>query len=53
MPLQNRVQPDGEIIAHPARGSFMGNRGILHDDHGLHLKRRWAHQNWVCCRLSF
>ena len=53
MPLQNRVQPDGEIIAHPARGSFMGNRGILHDENGLHPKRRWAHQNWVCCRLSF
>lgn len=53
MPLQNRVQPDGEILAHPARGGFMGNRGILHDAHGLHPKRRWAHQNWVCCRLRF
>lgn len=53
MPLQNRVQPTGEIIAHPARGAFMGNRGILHDAAGLHPKRRWAHQNWVCCRLSF
>lgn len=53
MPLQNRVQPDGEIIAHPARGGFMGNRGILHDEGSLHPKRRWAHQNWVCCVLSF
>ncbi|KZX92679.1 MAG: hypothetical protein ACU0CJ_02270 [Sulfitobacter sp.] len=53
MPLQNRVQPDGEIIAHPARGGFMGNRGILHDENGLHHKRRWAHKNWVCCVLSF
>ncbi len=53
MPRQNRVQPTGEIIAHPARGGFMGNRGILHDEAGLHPKRRWAHQNWVCCRLDF
>ncbi|UOA31802.1 hypothetical protein DSM110093_01576 [Sulfitobacter sp. DSM 110093] len=53
MPLQNRVQPDGEIITHPARGGFMGNRGILHDESGLHPKRRWAHRNWVCCVLRF
>jgi hypothetical protein len=31
MPLQNRVDPFGEITARPARGLFMGNRGILHD----------------------
>jgi len=53
MPLQNRVQPTGEFIAHPARGRFMGNRGILHDEAGMHTKRRWAHQNWVCCLLKF
>ena len=53
MPRQNRVQPDGEILAHPARGGFMGNRGILHDEHGLHPRRRWRHQNWVCCVLAF
>ncbi len=53
MPLQNRVQPTGEILAHSARGGFMGNRGILHDANGLFPKRRWAHQNWVCCQLSF
>ena len=27
MPLQNRVDPFGELIATPARGLFMGNRG--------------------------
>jgi hypothetical protein len=27
MSLQNRVDPFGEIFAHPARGGFMGNRG--------------------------
>lgn len=34
MARQNRVTPEGEIIAHPGRGLFMGNRGILHDGGG-------------------
>ena len=53
MPLQNRVQPDGTIIAHPARGRFMGNRGILHDDAQLLGPARWRHKAWVTCVLSF
>ncbi len=53
MPLQNRVQPDGTIIAHPARGSFMGNRGILHDDAQRLGRARWRHKAWVTCLLSF
>lgn len=52
-PLQNRVTPDGQILAVSARGLMMGNRGILHDA-GQHLgNRRWAHPNWVACRLEF
>ena len=31
MPLQNRVTPQGDIIATPHRGMFTGNRGIIHD----------------------
>lgn len=53
MPLQNRVQPTGEIIAHPARGLFMGNRGILHEDGQRLGHRRWRHKAWVTCVLSF
>ena len=53
MPLQNRVQPDGSIIAHPARGALMGNRGILHDDTQTLGHRRWRHKAWVTCVLSF
>lgn len=53
MPLQNRVQPDGEIIAHPARGSFMGNRGVLHDASRQLGRARWRHKAWVTCLLSF
>ncbi|WP_417489896.1 hypothetical protein [Maricaulis sp.] len=53
MPLQNRVSPFGEILAHPARGTLMGNRGCLHDARRQLGNRRWAHQAWVICRLSF
>lgn len=52
MPLQNRVQPDGEIIASPARGAYMGNRGILHEGTTLGVTR-WRHKAWVTCLLSF
>ncbi|MGX9350215.1 hypothetical protein ACS3QZ_03350 [Shimia sp. W99] len=52
MTLQNRVQPTGDILAHPARGAFMGNRGILHDTKEL-THRRWRHKAWVCCVLNF
>jgi len=53
MALQNRVTPTSEIIADAARGTLMGNRGILHDA-GRRLGRaRWRHPHWICCRLSF
>ena len=53
MPLQNRVQPDGTILAHPARGTMMGNRGILHDVARRLGPTRWRHRAWVACVLSF
>lgn len=53
MPLQNRVTPEGEIIADSARGMFMGNRGILHNAGQTLGKKRWTHQGWVTCALSF
>ena len=54
MPLQNRVTPTGDIIATDARGTLMGNRGIIHDsDRRTLLKRRWTHRAWVCCQLEF
>jgi len=52
VPLQNRVTPLGELIAHPARGLVYGNRGCLHDDHGR-IRRRWATKRWISCRLEF
>jgi len=53
MPLQNRVQPTGEVLAVSARGAFMGNRGILHDDAQRLTHARWRHKAWVTCLLSF
>jgi hypothetical protein len=53
MPLQNRVTPMGDIIADAARGTLMGNRGILHDASRRLGTARWRHRGWICCRLSF
>jgi len=51
MALQNRVTPEGEIVANPARGLFMGNRGILHGDNQRLGRTRWRHPHWVTCVL--
>lgn len=53
MPLQNRVLPNGLIVADPNRGTFMGNRGILHRSNKKLGTSRWKHKAWVCCVLSF
>ena len=52
MPRQNRVTPFGEIIATPARGTLMGNRGRLHDAAGQ-IKRPYNGKRWIICRLRF
>ncbi len=52
MPRQNRVTPFGDIIATPERGTFMGNRGVLHDEGG-HVKRAWQVKRWLVCVLAF
>jgi hypothetical protein len=51
-PLQNRVDPFGQLHAVPHRGALMGNRGILHDSEQK-IRRQWAHKGWVACTLSF
>lgn len=54
MPLQNRVNPFGELLATPARGTLMGNRGgRIHTDQQTLTKRRWASRQWICCELEF
>ncbi|MCC6716467.1 MAG: hypothetical protein IT555_01150 [Acetobacteraceae bacterium] len=53
MPLQNRMLPTGEIVAHPARGLFVGNRGRLHLPGRVLGGRRWTTHCWVTCLLQF
>ena len=52
MPRRNRVTPLSELVAHPARGLVYGNRGCLHDEHGV-IRRQWQVKRWISCRLEF
>jgi len=51
--LQNRVTPFGDIVATPARGAWMGNRGVLHGSDRTLSRRRWTTRAWITCRLEF
>ena len=51
-PRQNRVTPFGDIIADPARGLFMGNRGCLHNDQGR-IVRVQTTNRWIICLTDF
>jgi hypothetical protein len=54
VPLQNRVDPFGQIHAVSERGMFTGNRGIIHDPASRTLlKRRWTTKAWIVCQLHF
>jgi hypothetical protein len=52
-PLQNRVTPNGEIIADPGRGLFTGNRGCLHGPDYRLGSARWRSKLWICCALEW
>lgn len=51
-PKQNRVTPFGEIIATPAKGMFMGNRGILHNEQ-QEVVTPFMSKAWIICLLQF
>ena len=52
MPLQNRVDPFGDLQAVTDRGAWLGNRGILHDD--ARTITTWARGRlWIICALEF
>ncbi|GKQ55791.1 hypothetical protein [Bradyrhizobium sp. Ce-3] len=54
MPLQNRVTPTGDIVASEHRGTFTGNRGIIHDPATRTLlNRRWSSPAWLTCVCEF
>lgn len=51
-PRRNRVTPFSDLIADPARGLYMGNRGCLHDADGQ-IRRPWRGALWICCVTKF
>lgn len=52
MPRQNTVTPFSTLIATPARGQWLGNRGCLHDEHGR-IRRLYQTRRWIVCLLEF
>lgn len=52
MPLQNRVDPCGKLHSVKARGSLLGNRGVLHDE-DKNIVRPWKGKAWVTCVLAY
>ena len=52
MTLQNRVDPWGQLHAVGARGSMLGNRGRLHNEH-RQIVSQWQRPAWVTCELEF
>jgi hypothetical protein len=53
VPLQNRVLPTQEIVAIPARGLLMGNRGCIHGTGRTLGVSRWRSKLWICCVLDW
>ncbi|HLK63339.1 MAG TPA: hypothetical protein VKU19_07860 [Bryobacteraceae bacterium] len=53
MPLQNRVDPFGELFRTTARGTFLGNRGgAIHNEH-REIVRPYKSRQWISCVLEF
>ena len=53
-PFQNRVTPFGDIVAIDQRGTFIGNRGIIHDPATKTLlRKRWSTKAWLVCVLHY
>ena len=52
MPLQNRVDPFGELQAVSERGRWMGNRGLIHNDR-QQITKPWQLKRWIYCLLEF
>ena len=51
MTQQNRVTPNGQIVAIDQRGMFIGNRGCIHE--GFVVKRPWQTRRWIVCALAY
>jgi hypothetical protein len=53
-PLQNRIDPFGDLHAVAERGGLMGNRGgRLHRDDQTLSASRWKTKHWLICVCEF
>lgn len=52
MPLQNRVCPNGDIVAVADYGTFMGNRGNIHDG-DKKIVRPYRSKSWITCKIKY
>jgi hypothetical protein len=52
MPLQNRITPAGTIESVAARGTLMGNRGVLHNSK-KEVRHLFKSKAWITCLLEF
>lgn len=52
MMLQNRVNPLGDLITTKARGAWLGNRGVIHNEH-REIVRPYKVKAWITCMLDF
>lgn len=52
MPLQNRVNPFGGLDAVSARGAWLGNRGIIHNER-REIVAQWRTKAWITCELHY
>lgn len=50
--LQNRVNPFGDLIKNKARGAWLGNRGVIHNEQ-KEIVRPFKTKAWITCMLYF
>jgi hypothetical protein len=53
MPLQNRVDPFGNLFRTDARGTMMGNRGGALHNGEREIVRGYKSRRWIACVLEF
>ena len=52
MPLQNRVSPFSILTATPERGTWTGNRGVIHNT-DREIVSNFAVKYWITCELKY
>ncbi|HRH45319.1 MAG TPA: hypothetical protein PKY82_27015 [Pyrinomonadaceae bacterium] len=52
MPLQNRVNPFGDLCFSENRGTFTGNRGVIHNEK-QEIVKQFRVKRWIVCLLKY